>query len=243
MEEKQIPDSERFSQDFGDTEDVLSLCNLPIHGHDHEDASLHSRLGSASPDPDLFEFSGSLGSEMSRTNSVVFCGNIVDQSDAGEVNEYRKRDYFCVKCSSFQKARDYQLNDEDGGDCRSPIGRDRSYSSSSELFRHKQCSPVQKVNITAITSMSAKSRRRMFMFGPVKFKPEMDVIAIKKRQGRRPTHIPPMPKEGEMVAAAVGDGRRGKSGGDGELTRPFWCTSHLATALARSFGCISASMV
>ncbi|PSR93027.1 VPS10 2 like [Actinidia chinensis var. chinensis] len=218
---------EEFSQDFGDAEDALSLCNLPIDDYEL-DPSFQSRRGSVSSDQDPFEF-GSGPELLVRNDSVV----LWDRNGAVEVNEYRKRDYLCVKAASFHKAP-VREEREDWS-----VGRDRAVSL--RIVRSPPVHPVQKVNITAITSMSAKSRRRMFMFGPVKFKPEMDVAEIKKRRSRHPMTIPPMPEEGQVVATA---GRKEKSGsGNGGMMRPLWCRSHLATVLARSFGCISASIV
>ncbi|KAG6389740.1 hypothetical protein SASPL_151213 [Salvia splendens] len=78
---------------------------------------------------------------------------------------------------------------------------------------------AQRVNISALTSMSAKSRRRMFMFGPVKFKPEMELSAIKQRQqGKK------LPEDPNTRLGVVQAGLRGRS--------------RLASVLARSLGCI-----
>ncbi|XAR72106.1 hypothetical protein NMG60_11018625 [Bertholletia excelsa] len=225
MENKYIDD---FSQEF---EDDLSLCNLPIQGYQDEEYSSHRPSTCSSQD--IFEFSGGEGS--SEPTTVLFCGKFLDPNQ--EPNEYQKRDYLSVKSASFHKPLSYYLEEESRS-----VSKTRSSSLRFAGPDPRKGSPVQKVNITAITSMSDKSRRRMFMFGPVKFKPEMDVASIRKRQGRRPPmQIPPLPEEAEK--AVDGNGKRKKSGGDGELLRPLWCRSHIATALARSFGCISASMV
>ena len=202
MEIKQIED---FSQDF---EDALSLRNLPIDGYDH---GLDSRRPSTCSDQDLFEFF--------TTNDSV--SEIMGQADGDEqVNEYRKRDYLCLRTASFNKARGYQSEFSSESENRSGSARFRAGST------------VQKVNITAITDMSAASRRRMFMFGPVKFKPEMDVTAIRERRNRRaPQRMRPMQEGSEVTASGGG------------LVRPLRCRSHLATALAKSFGCISSSIV
>ncbi|KAH7849416.1 hypothetical protein Vadar_017515 [Vaccinium darrowii] len=202
-------------EDFTDTEDNISLCNFAISGYEHDDLS--PRITKYS-DTESFEF-------------------------YHEVNEYQKRDYLSLKSASFSKARGFELNYYEEG-------RELNRSSSNRVCRSKpNLSSVQKVNITAITDMSAKSRRRMFMFGPVKFKPEMDVNAIRKRRSRLgPVNIPPMPEvteiEMEMAMVKSGGGRwKSGGGGGGGMLRPLWCRSHLATALAKSFGCISASMV
>ncbi|KAG5533248.1 hypothetical protein RHGRI_027446 [Rhododendron griersonianum] len=214
MENKLNTVPEDLSQDFiADTDDDISLCNFAISGYEHDDVVRSPRASNAS-DGESFEF-------------------------FHEVNEYRKRDYLCLKSASFHKARGFEWDDYH------EEGRELTRSGSNRC-RPKTNSPIQKVNITALTDMSAKSRRRMFMFGPVKFKPEMDVEAIRKRRSRLgPVNIPPMPEETEMKMVKSGGGR-GKSGGgvgDGGMLRPLWCRSHLATALAKSFGCVSASMV
>ncbi|KAL7184588.1 hypothetical protein ACSBR2_026692 [Camellia fascicularis] len=76
-------ESEDFdSQDFGDAEDVLSLCNLPIQGYQQDHLSPHSTTSS---DPDLFEFFTGFNSDLSRNNSVLFSsGEIIDR-----VSEFR----------------------------------------------------------------------------------------------------------------------------------------------------------
>ncbi|XAR72100.1 hypothetical protein NMG60_11018619 [Bertholletia excelsa] len=229
---KSVAASDDFFQEF---EDDLSFCNLPIQGNDHQDCSPRP---STSSDRDLLEFLGSLGSELRQNDVVVFCGKIIDDQthDGEEMNEYRKRDYFSLKSSSFHKPGAYHVDGSQRRELRS-VTRTRSSSVRS---------PVQKVNITSITSMSRKSRRMMFMFGPVKFKPEMDVVAIRKRQGRRPPlQIPPLAEDSEALVRQ--GGRLKSAGGSGGygwgLLRALWCRSHLAAASAKSFGCISASMV
>ncbi|XAR72102.1 hypothetical protein NMG60_11018621 [Bertholletia excelsa] len=231
-ENKFVAASDDIFQEF---EDDLSLCNLPIQGYDHQDCSPRP---STSSDRDVFEFFGNFGSELRQNDVVVFCGKIIDDQtqDGEQVNEYRKRDYFSLKSASFHKPGAYHVDGAQGRELRS-MTRTRSSSA---------WSPVQKVNITSITSMSQKSRRRMFMFGPMKFKPEMDVVAIRKRQGRRPPlQIPSLQEDAETVVCRGGTVRSGGgSRGDGwGLLRALWCRSHLAAALAKSLGCISASMV
>ncbi|CAL5363518.1 unnamed protein product [Camellia sinensis] len=241
MEDMHKPAFEDLSLDSGDADDDISLCNLPIQGYKFEEPSRRSN----SSDQDRFEFCGATDSELSRNNSVVFFGNNVYR----EI-EFRKRD-LGMKSASFHKPR-VGGEDRDGR----TVNRNRSISLRFSLLDlsnySKQGSPVQKVNISAITSMSAQSRRRMFMFGPMKFKPEMDAVEIKKRKGNRPPmKIPPMSEGGEMVSSAgCGGGRgRGKAAGAGAgagarvMRRPLWSRSHLATALAKSFGCISSSIV
>ncbi|XAR52394.1 hypothetical protein NMG60_11020462 [Bertholletia excelsa] len=211
-------------------DDVLSFCNLRIDGYESEDSSLRRGRPSNASDQDVFEFFANPG------DADVVNGD----GDGEELNEYRKRDYFCVRTASFRRIdKDHQLDEE--REYISPsINRSNSVrSSGSDLNRSARRSPVQKVNITALTSMSEKSRRRMYMFGPVKFKPEMDVNALRRRQGRRPSaKIPSIPEGNEIVSVGT-SGQKGKNDAvsSHELPRPLWHRSHLAAALARSVGC------
>ncbi|XP_052198228.1 uncharacterized protein LOC127805507 [Diospyros lotus] len=239
-DQTQKTDSENYSHDFGDTDDALSLCDLPIPGYGYQDSSRHGTpRPSVSSDQELFEFFPDFRSVLSRSNSHFFSPNKFSEDETDQVNEFQKRDYFSVKSASFHKVSGY---DEDlRGEEREPRSSSLQLAKS-DPFHSKKYNPVPKVNITALTAMSAKSRRRMFMFGPVKFKPEMDVTAIRRRQGRHPLQIPPMPEESEIAEERCG--RRNSSCGEGVPVRPpLACRSHIAAALARSFGCMSASMV
>ncbi|XP_059625369.1 uncharacterized protein LOC132268556 [Cornus florida] len=222
--------------DSEEAEDTLSLCDLPMNDFENNPSN-HHHSPKTSIDQDLFEFFTGLNSAIGPIdNNIVFCGSIIPYDDEKELNEYQKRDYFSVvKSSPFhKKSRSSRLS---GGSNRFS-GEDRS---SSLRFVNSDSHPCRSfarcehspVNITAITSMSAKSRRRMFMFGPVKFKPEMELSAIKKRQSRHaPAAMFPAAVDGGAVAVASA-GSRGKS--QWGLVRALRCS----TVLARSFGCMS----
>ncbi|CAH9137615.1 unnamed protein product [Cuscuta epithymum] len=87
----------------------------------------------------------------------------------------------------------------------------------------------RKVNISSLTSMSSASRRRMFMFGPVRFKPEMDLVAIKERQRRRLS-----PKK--VLPATVADEGVVANGGDRPKRRGV--RSRLWDLVAKRIGCL-----
>ncbi|KAG6412695.1 hypothetical protein SASPL_125379 [Salvia splendens] len=193
----------------------LSFSNLPTP---------LNNPSTTSPCPNLlFEFSSSDPTPApphSYHNDIVFCGKIIHEDgddEEDELNEYQKRDYFAtVKSKSLRNKSS------------SPDSDQRRLSAtarfSGELIMRPK-SPdveyhVQRVNISSLTSMSAKSRRRMFMFGPVKFKPEMELSAIKQRQGKQ--------------AAAGESGRKGQW----EMFKSsFRGRSHFTSVLARSLGC------
>nr|GLL37671.1 hypothetical protein DM860_006341 [Ipomoea trifida] len=83
------------------------------------------------------------------------CGKIVRGGDAAVAERNEAREVDCFRSSSFSGKRE---------------AREVLLSSS----------PSQKVNISSLASMSAKSMRRTFIFGSLKFKPEMDLVAIKE---------------------------------------------------------------
>lgn len=112
----------------------------------------------------------------------------------------------------------------------SPRDVSQSKCSSGDLSYH-----VQRVNITSLTAMSAKSRRRMFMFGPVKFKPEMELGAIKQRQSRR---VPVAMFPAETVVSGGARGGKSRGGSNWGVVRALRGRSHLTNVLARSFGCM-----
>lgn len=200
----------------------LSFCNLPTEENNSGFTPQSPKAYTTQPDH-LFEFPGPAARSI--PNDIIFCGKIIHEEE-DQLNEYQKRDYFAtIKSQSF---RGPAFSDHEGAGDTRRISSSMRFSG--DLARSK-CSSgdsdyhVQRVNITSLTAMSAKSRRRMFMFGPVKFKPEMELSAIKQRQARWPT--------AEKAAPSGG----GKSRW-GVLRSSLSGRSHLTSVLARSLGCI-----
>ncbi|CAI9091089.1 OLC1v1026016C1 [Oldenlandia corymbosa var. corymbosa] len=251
-----------------DEEDALSLCNLTM-----QEDYCNNSSSSAHQSPianDFFEFSNessSLNHDDPNYHSapdVIFCGKLMVQEDEEqeELNEYQKRDYLAmVKSNSFRKpsSRCYESNHKEVEEDPTNDNNNKSLrfsgsksqiqnqTHSSSPYHHHHRHQVQKVNISSLTSMSAKSRRRMFMFGPVKFKPEMELSAIKERQGKRLTTLLSPPTVLDGGKAVVNDGRkRGSSGSHwGVVKSSLRGRAHLSNVLTRSFvfGCIPAGMV
>lgn len=201
----------KYAEETETEEDALSFRNFSINPNGSD--SINNSPKSTS---DPFEFF---------TNSP----KITPHEDE-LLNEYQKRDYLTlIRSTSSRRSQNQAYGDEINRLYPSNSGR----VSGSEGLTPRDCSyHVSKVNITSLTSMSAKSRRRMFMFGMVKFKPEMELSAIKQRQTKRPP-APMFPAVVEKVAAG-----RGKGGHHWEVVRSLRGRSHLTALLARSFGCI-----
>lgn len=160
----------------------------------------------------------------------MFCGKVIPGSvDDNELNDqYQNREYLTLVGSSSFRLPERPI--EQVIPIRSVS--DREIGS----YRHavKFSSSVKKVNITALTSMSSKSRRRMFMFGPVKFKPEMEMSAIKERLGRRaPSRMFPVAEGGESGKVVVGGHKN-----HGDTVKTLRCRSRLNTVFERSLACL-----
>ncbi|KAL2549566.1 uncharacterized protein Fot_11106 [Forsythia ovata] len=223
--------------DEQEEEDTLSFSNLVIAQNNSDSVEHSPRTSSVQIDP-LFEFFTGLTSQPYSNSEKNSHGKLVnEQEEDEELNEYQKRDYFAtVKSHSFRKPSIYDHDHH-----RQKENIMSRFSSSQRAVSQSKCSGdlnyhAQRVNITSLTSMSAKSRRRMFMFGPVKFKPEMELGAIKQRQNRQV----PVAMFPAKVVVISGGARGGKSGGGSHwgLIRALRGRSNLTNVLARSFGCM-----
>lgn len=255
MENKVDNDWEQFEEQ---EEDALSFCNLKQESN--SSSALQTPRSNSFSAPEFFEFSNDLPSPELYYSApdIVFCGKIIEEEV--ELNEYQKRDYLTmVRSHSLRKPPSYDgypfllmsNNDEtqepkpstshQSGSLRISSSNSHTHSSAHHHHHHH----VQKVNITSLTSMSAKSRRRMFMFGPVKFKPEMELSAIKERQGKRlTTELSPVTvldggkavvNDGRKPPAAA-RGKRSHSSHWGVVKASLMGRAHLRSLFTRSFG-------
>ncbi|KAI5648675.1 hypothetical protein M9H77_34680 [Catharanthus roseus] len=221
-------------QESEEYDDSLSLCNLSIKEEDHNKLQEISPRNSSAEE--FFEFFTS--SEMNPTSytarpDIVFCGKIFHEEEENnnqldDQNRDSSNNTYLSMNKFHRSGSGRVLNSQ----------KSANYSGSSNYYNQ-----IQNVNITSLTSMSAKSRRRMFMFGPVKFKPEMDLSAIKERQGRRvPTAMFPAPDGDRKISTGVSGGdrniRSGKSHWPG-IMRSLRCRSNFSSVLAKSLGCIA----
>lgn len=148
-------------QEEEDGEDVLSLCNLPINGEEPESNEFSDENHNLSFDQNLFEFF---------STSTKGPG-----SDHSEMNK-EKQIVFCGKIiASEPEDRRRRLISE-------PFAPARSNS-----FRFPISNPSpSRLKSCRYSSTSARSRKHHFMFVLEKFRPDMELSDIKKRQSRRP---------------------------------------------------------
>ncbi|KAI3705191.1 hypothetical protein L1987_75425 [Smallanthus sonchifolius] len=169
-----IKTDNNLNADNTEDDDALSLRDLQFYDHTATSSILSSPRTSSSHE--LFEFL-TTPPNPNATGDIVFCGKVISGPvDEGEDNNAHARR---IIGSSSLRLPDRQI--EHVIPMRSVSSRDI------DSPRHGVRFPtaVKKVNVTALTAMPSKSKRRMFMFGPVRFTTEMEMSSIRERQGRR----------------------------------------------------------
>lgn len=161
--------------------ETISLSDLQVNYEGNQSP----KVSSSSPE-DIFEFFNDFSDSENYklSDNIIFCGKILIRHE-NEQEEQNLSPLF--RSSSFHRP------------VREPVKQNRVSSA-----RFYGSGNLERVNISGLTSMSAKSRRRMFMFGPVKFKPEMELSEIKQRQGRRRcAPLPPVIPTSEGVGGTT----------------------------------------
>ncbi|XP_023740194.1 uncharacterized protein LOC111888281 [Lactuca sativa] len=205
----------KFNDINDENDDAFSLRDLQMYDNANANASSTHSSPRTSSGQELFEFFHTL-SNPPETVDIVFCGKVIPGL-VGEGND----DHFTLVRSPSSR-----LPDPPAVKHAIPM-RSASFSTS-----------VKKMNITSLTSMSSKSRRRMFMFGPVKFLPEMEMSAIRERQGRRaPSQMFPVSEGGgQETTVKVIAGRHKNQRRD--AVKRLTCRARLNTVFERSLACL-----
>ncbi|KAF3631093.1 hypothetical protein FXO37_28176 [Capsicum annuum] len=196
-----------------------------------------SPKGSSSPQEFFEFFSENSDYENYTFSDIIFCGkNIRHENDIKETElEQTENLSPLFRCDSFH------------GPCNGLVNQNRAKLLAS-LARFSGSQNLERVNISGLTSMSSKSRRRMFMFGPVKFNPEMELSEIKQRQSRRQSMtttrssvggevVIPGSNVGATTTLVKSKMKKKKDGSTRkmmELSRP-----HFVNVLAKSLRCFS----
>ncbi|KAJ0470526.1 hypothetical protein HanRHA438_Chr14g0674471 [Helianthus annuus] len=194
----------RIDTDYNndDEDDTLSLRNLQMYDQTPTSSTRSSPRTSSAQD--LFEFFPTL-SNYTATRDIMFFGKLIPSSvHKGDNEELSNR---VLGSTSFRLS---ERPNENAVYLRSVSNRDFG-------------SPQRRMKL----SMS-KSKRRRFMFGPVKFMPEMDMSSIKERQARR------------MFAVAEGgaDRRKAVEVTVREKNTTVSCRARLNSMFERSIACL-----
>ncbi|CAI9779650.1 unnamed protein product [Fraxinus pennsylvanica] len=202
-----------------ESDEALSLCDFPINTDENdqiiEDLSKNRDIQSSSSN--FFEFFSDLRSEMPHAEEIIFCGklfpyklqpvNVLDDAQEHPLRDDQKSE---GRFQSWDELRIMRSNVKDTGLLR---------SSRSLRFR-----PFRAL----------KPRWYVFMFGIVKFPPEMDLQDIKNRQVRRNTgSIFPWIDAGGKAPVSHND-RKNTCGYD--LLRVLTCKKHANVAVKASIG-------
>ncbi|XP_022728791.1 uncharacterized protein LOC111284374 [Durio zibethinus] len=232
-------------------EEALSLCDLPldltdtINGNPENDhlekiLSAQSRRSSSTAAPEFFEFLNDISSDMCAADDIIFCGKLFPSreqpisfqtwEEKRKSNVLRKRsESLSELCSSsitrsnstknttllrssrsldYQKLHRYDME-------RNPSVR--------RVERHDQVSPKKLV----------KPRWYVFMFGMVKFPPEMELKDIKSRQSHRsPSIMFPTVEDGGKKLAG---NRSSNKCSSWSLLKALSCRDHTSVDVTASF--------
>uniref|UniRef100_A0A3Q7IQJ4 Uncharacterized protein n=1 Tax=Solanum lycopersicum TaxID=4081 RepID=A0A3Q7IQJ4_SOLLC len=200
--------------------ETISLCDVSNYeGYESPKISSSSQ--------DFFEFFNEYSDDYTFSD-IIFCGKIISHENDYVIQEKKTLSPFS-RSNSFHRRSNINT---------APMNNQNRASSARFYSR------MERVNISGLTSMSAKSRRKMFMFGPVKFNPEMELSEIKQRQGRRRCALPlpviPMSEDGGDTTE-LGKKRRKKKKESGPTGKFMELTSrpHFVNVLAKSLRCFS----
>ncbi|KAK6775154.1 hypothetical protein RDI58_026155 [Solanum bulbocastanum] len=197
--------------------ETISLCDIQMNYDGYESPKV------SSSSQEFFEFFNEY-SENYTFSDIIFCGKIIRHKNDSVVQENNLSPLF--RSNSFHRHITAPVNNQN--------------RASSARFYSSQ----ERVSISGLTSMSAKSRRKMFMFGPVKFNPEMELSEIKQRQGRRRCALPlpviPMSEDGgDTMALEKSRKKKKKEGGPTGKLMELTSRPHFVNVLAKSLRSLS----
>ncbi|KAJ0557202.1 hypothetical protein HanIR_Chr07g0322501 [Helianthus annuus] len=203
-----------------DDDDALSLRDLQLYDQTATSSTRSSPRAASSPE--LFEFFPTLPSP-NATENIVFCGKVISNSDDTKLDDktlnksVKNREYRCSSSRLPDRQTKHVIP------MRSVSNRDLG----SPRHGVKFSSSVKKVNIEKLTSVSSKSKRRLFMLGPVKFVPEMEMGSLRERQGRRNPSSRMFPVTEDAIKMNTDNGKSGVR-----------CRARLNSVFERSFACL-----
>ncbi|KAL1086137.1 hypothetical protein V6Z11_D08G096900 [Gossypium hirsutum] len=234
-------------------EEALSLCNFPLDVIKTNPENYHlgkvsalqglSRRSSSDAGPELFEFLSDLSSDMCPADDIIFCGKLIPLNEQSIPFQTRK------DCS-FEEGRENHVlrkRSESLSELRSDsITRTGSTKEYTKLLRNSRSLDYKKLRRYDMdrnpstrsggksevpTKKLIKRKWYVFMFGMVKFPPEMELKDIKIRQCRRnPSIMFPTAEDGGKKHS----GNRSSGKGSWSLLKALSCRDHRSVAVAAS---------
>ncbi|TXG60977.1 hypothetical protein EZV62_012340 [Acer yangbiense] len=234
-------------------EEALSLCDLPLDEFDemtnnkHTSSSSSIRMNttttrrSSSEPAELFSFLSSSENIMCPAEDMIFCGRLISSSQSVKTlsTDDKKphpprRSESLSELQSTSTTRSNTTKTSKSNILTSSRSLDyqklRRFSSSknspdSDMDRNPSLRRSDKLK-------AVKPRWYLFMFGMVKFPPEMDLQDIKSRQFRRNSSsvlFPPSESDGNFP------GHRGSGKSSWKLLKALSCKDHASIAVTTSF--------
>ncbi|XVF47701.1 hypothetical protein PTKIN_Ptkin03bG0131800 [Pterospermum kingtungense] len=238
-----------------DAEEALSLCDLPLgietiknpenDNHLQKILPIQSRRSSSESAPEFFEFVTDFSSDLCPADDIIFCGKLIPLKFQHVPFQTRKNYCFQEK----RKAHVLLKRSESFSELRSDfIYRSDSSKNSATLLKNSRSLDYQKlqrhdmernpstrsVDKSKVSPKKAvKPRWYVFMFGMVKFPPEMELKDMKSRQCRRSPSVmfPPVHDCGKKL---VGNRSSGK-GSSWNLLKGLSCRDYTSAAVTTSF--------
>ncbi|XWS73234.1 hypothetical protein CRYUN_Cryun02cG0110100 [Craigia yunnanensis] len=234
-----------------EAEEALSLCELPLDldtknyhpEHDHLQKILpaQSRRLSSESAPEFFEFLTDLSFDMCPADDIFFCGKLIPLKEQyvsfQTRKDYRKRKnhVFLKRSESLSELRSNSLPRSYSTKNTTLIRNSRSLDYHKlhrcDMKRNPSTRSVEKSKIPP--KKAVKPRWYVFMFGMVKFPPEMELKDMKSRQFRRsPSVMFPTVEDGGQKFA--GNRSSGKDS-SWSLLKALSCRDHTSVAVTTSF--------
>ncbi|KAL5836382.1 hypothetical protein ACOSQ4_015879 [Xanthoceras sorbifolium] len=251
-----VEENSIFHDPEDDGEEALSLCDLALNENDagfdemtnknnHSCSSRTPTRRSSSEPPELFEFLSNLSSSenMCPAEDMIFCGRLISSTQPikaqsredkkPQASVFRRRSESLSELQTTSTTRS-NSNRTSNSILRSSRSLDyqklRRLSSSrnspdSDMERNSSVRRSDKVK-------AVRPRWYLFMFGMVKFPPEMDLRDIKSRQFRRNTSsvmFPPSESDGNF------QGQRGSGKSSWKFLKALSCKDPASIAVTTSF--------
>ncbi|KAK6136040.1 hypothetical protein DH2020_030206 [Rehmannia glutinosa] len=215
---KALHSKDNMQETTDESDETLSLCDLPLYSdQSEEDLSAESQGSSSisSSEQDYFEF---FSQELSPTTtgfppeSIIFCGKLIPykKTESSLEKDSSKLVHESKKQTNIKKKRGWGLfrwkfslskNSKKG---TTLMHKDQSGKKMYNSNKHEKGHdlPVHKMSILT-SSSSGKARWYLFLFGISRFSSEVELSDIKNRQSRRHLPAPPTLNGGSGLSRLI----------------------------------------
>ncbi|OMO55658.1 hypothetical protein COLO4_35897 [Corchorus olitorius] len=237
-----------------EAEEALSLCDLALDldSNDLEKMPARSRRSSSSSDAaagEFFEFLSDLSSDMCPADDIIFCGKLIPLKQRPLSFQTQKVTYpfghektrkthvLRKRSESLSELRSASITRSDSTKNTNVLRNSRSLDYQKlhrfEMERNPSVRSVGKSDQVS-PKKAVKPRWYIFMFGMVKFPPEMELKDIKSRQSRR-NQSAMFPLAEDHGGKKFAGNRSSGKGASWNLLKALSCRDHTSVAVTASF--------